>query len=119
MEVVGRQIDAILAARDGRRSEEGRDRLRARLGHRHRQGRDPEQAQEVHAFIRSEIAKKHGQAVADVLRILYGGSVKPTTSRPDGPARRRRRPGRRRFAQGRLVPEARALRPADRPRLTE
>jgi len=37
----------------------------------------PEQAQEVHAFIRSEIAKKHGQGVADVLRILYGGSVKP------------------------------------------
>jgi triosephosphate isomerase len=37
----------------------------------------PEQAQEVHAFIRAEIAKKHGQPVADVLRILYGGSVKP------------------------------------------
>jgi triosephosphate isomerase len=37
----------------------------------------PEQAQEVHAFIRSEIGKKHGQAVADALRILYGGSVKP------------------------------------------
>ncbi|MFI4944101.1 MAG: triose-phosphate isomerase, partial [Burkholderiales bacterium] len=37
----------------------------------------PEQAQEVHAFIRSRIAAKHGQAVADVLRILYGGSVKP------------------------------------------
>ena len=37
----------------------------------------PEQAQEVHAFIRSRIAAKHGKAVADVLRILYGGSVKP------------------------------------------
>jgi triosephosphate isomerase len=37
----------------------------------------PEQAQEVHAFIRSEISKKHGQGVADALRILYGGSVKP------------------------------------------
>lgn len=37
----------------------------------------PEQAQEVHAFIRSRIAAKHGQAVADVLRVLYGGSVKP------------------------------------------
>jgi triosephosphate isomerase len=37
----------------------------------------PEQAQEVHAFIRSRIAAKHGQAVADALRILYGGSVKP------------------------------------------
>jgi triosephosphate isomerase (TIM) len=37
----------------------------------------PEQAQEVHAFIRAEIGKKHGQPVSDVLRILYGGSVKP------------------------------------------
>ena len=37
----------------------------------------PAQAQEVHAFIRSRVAAKHGRAVADVLRILYGGSVKP------------------------------------------
>jgi triosephosphate isomerase len=37
----------------------------------------PEQAQEVHAFIRTRIAAKHGKAVADVLRVLYGGSVKP------------------------------------------
>jgi len=37
----------------------------------------PEQAQEVHAFIRKQIAAKHGQPVADVLRVLYGGSVKP------------------------------------------
>jgi triosephosphate isomerase len=37
----------------------------------------PEQAQEVHAFVRSRIAAKHGTAVADVLRVLYGGSVKP------------------------------------------
>jgi triosephosphate isomerase len=37
----------------------------------------PEQAQEVHAFIRSRIVAKHGQAVADVVRVLYGGSVKP------------------------------------------
>ena len=73
----------------------------------------PEQAQEVHAFIRSRIAAKHGQAVADVLRILYGGSVKPDNVKglmalPG----RRRRPRRRRLAQGRLVPEARPLRQA-------
>ena len=37
----------------------------------------PEQAQEVHAAIRSQIAARHGQPVADVMRILYGGSVKP------------------------------------------
>jgi triosephosphate isomerase len=35
----------------------------------------PEQAQEVHAFIRLRIAR-HDDNVADGLRILYGGSVK-------------------------------------------
>jgi triosephosphate isomerase len=35
----------------------------------------PEQAQEVHAFIRLRLAR-HDDAVADALRILYGGSVK-------------------------------------------
>ncbi len=37
----------------------------------------PAQAQEVHAFVRSEVSKLFGAAVADKLRILYGGSVKP------------------------------------------
>lgn len=36
-----------------------------------------EQAQEVHAFIRGLVAKQFGQSVADAIRILYGGSVKP------------------------------------------
>jgi len=36
-----------------------------------------EQAQEVHAFIRAEVAKLYSQADADGIRILYGGSVKP------------------------------------------
>ena len=35
------------------------------------------QAQEVHAFIRQLIARQFGQSVADTVRILYGGSVKP------------------------------------------
>jgi triosephosphate isomerase len=35
------------------------------------------QAQEVHAFIRDLVAKLFGQPVADAIRILYGGSVKP------------------------------------------
>ena len=35
------------------------------------------QAQEVHAFIRSLVAKLFGQASAEAIRILYGGSVKP------------------------------------------
>jgi triosephosphate isomerase len=37
----------------------------------------PEQAQEVHAFIRLRIGAVHGKEVADALRVLYGGSVKP------------------------------------------
>ena len=37
----------------------------------------PEQAQEMHAFIRRVFADGHARAAADALRILYGGSVKP------------------------------------------
>jgi len=37
----------------------------------------PEQAQEVHAFIRRHLAASHGAPPAAALRILYGGSVKP------------------------------------------
>ncbi len=36
-----------------------------------------EQAQEIHAFIRSIIAEKYGNEVADEVSILYGGSCKP------------------------------------------
>jgi len=36
-----------------------------------------EQAQEVHAFIRSLIEKMYEKDIADKVRILYGGSVKP------------------------------------------
>jgi len=35
------------------------------------------QAQEVHEFLRSLLKKSLGQASADSIRILYGGSVKP------------------------------------------
>ncbi len=37
----------------------------------------PEQAQEMHAFIRKTIAQQYSQEVADKVSILYGGSVKP------------------------------------------
>ncbi|WP_256010504.1 triose-phosphate isomerase [Desertivirga xinjiangensis] len=37
----------------------------------------PEQAQEIHAFIRSEIAAKYGAEVAQNTTILYGGSCNP------------------------------------------
>ena len=36
-----------------------------------------EQAQEIHAFIRKEIAVKYNQQVADATTILYGGSCNP------------------------------------------
>ncbi len=37
----------------------------------------PEQAQEMHAFIRRVFAERHSAEAAEKLRILYGGSVKP------------------------------------------
>ncbi len=48
----------------------------------------PEQAQEMHAFIRKTIASAFDQTIADNVSILYGGSVKPSNaveifSKPD------------------------------------
>ncbi|SFD31095.1 triose-phosphate isomerase [Algibacter pectinivorans] len=48
----------------------------------------PEQAQDMHAFIRKTLADKYGSDVADEVSILYGGSVKPANaeeifSKPD------------------------------------
>ncbi len=36
-----------------------------------------EQAQEAHAFIRELLGKLYGEGMAEAIRILYGGSVKP------------------------------------------
>ena len=48
----------------------------------------PDQAQEMHDFIRDTINKKYGNAIAEDVSILYGGSVKPENaaeifSKPD------------------------------------
>lgn len=48
----------------------------------------PEQAQEMHAFIRKTLTEKYGAATAEKVSILYGGSVKPNNaeeifSKPD------------------------------------
>ena len=48
----------------------------------------PDQAQEMHAFIRNIIEKQYNKEVADAVSILYGGSVKPANaeeifSKPD------------------------------------
>jgi triosephosphate isomerase len=40
-----------------------------------------EQAQEVHAFLRSEIAKRWNAGFADAVRIQYGGSMKPENAK--------------------------------------
>lgn len=41
----------------------------------------PEQAQEMHEFIRKTIRSKYGNDVADDVSILYGGSVKPENAK--------------------------------------
>lgn len=41
----------------------------------------PEQAQEVHAFLRGELGSLAGESLAQEIRILYGGSVKPENTR--------------------------------------
>jgi triosephosphate isomerase (TIM) len=41
----------------------------------------PEQAQEIHAYIRSLVAAKYGKQVADDCTILYGGSCKGSNAR--------------------------------------
>ncbi len=40
-----------------------------------------EQAQQMHAHIRSVLAKQYGQAIADSISILYGGSVKANNAK--------------------------------------
>ena len=46
-------------------------------------GRTPttKDVEEVHAAVRAEIAAKLGQKVAEEMRILYGGSVKPSNAK--------------------------------------
>lgn len=40
----------------------------------------PQQAQEMHSFIRSQIQKRFGSSIAEATSILYGGSVKPSNA---------------------------------------
>jgi triosephosphate isomerase len=77
MDVVGRQVDAVLKAISA--DEAGKTVIAYEPVWAIGTGKvaTPEQAQEVHAFIRQRITAVHGQPVADGLRILYGGSVKP------------------------------------------
>lgn len=40
-----------------------------------------EQAQEMHAFIRSLLERKYGKKISDGISILYGGSCKPSNAK--------------------------------------
>ncbi len=77
MEVVGRQVDRALAGL----SSEAMSRILVAYEPVWAIGTGkvatPEQAQEVHAFIRARVAASHGSETGGGLRILYGGSVKP------------------------------------------
>ena len=41
----------------------------------------PEQAEEIHIFIRELIANTYGKNTAETVRIQYGGSIKPTNAK--------------------------------------
>ncbi|WP_299226660.1 triose-phosphate isomerase [uncultured Psychroserpens sp.] len=41
----------------------------------------PEQAQDMHAFIRKTLMNKYGEITSDEVSILYGGSVKPNNAK--------------------------------------
>ena len=41
----------------------------------------PEQAQDMHAFIRKTLSAKYGNDISDSVSILYGGSVKPANAK--------------------------------------
>lgn len=40
----------------------------------------PKEAEEMHAFLRTEVEKKYSKSTAENLKILYGGSVKPNNA---------------------------------------
>lgn len=41
----------------------------------------PEQAQEMHAFIREQVRKKFSESLSESIRIIYGGSVTPDNAK--------------------------------------
>ena len=41
----------------------------------------PEQAQEIHKYIRNLLFKRYGRNISDNISILYGGSVKPSSAK--------------------------------------
>lgn len=75
-EVVGRQVDAVIDHCGAQMLGEGVIAYEPVWAIGTGKTATPEQAQEVHAFIRQRVARHSGE-VAEGLRILYGGSMKP------------------------------------------
>ena len=74
--VVARQLDAVIALEGVEALNEGVIAYEPVWAIGTGKTATPEQAQDVHAFIRSRVAEKSAE-VADGVRILYGGSMKP------------------------------------------
>jgi len=76
-EVVGRQLDSALA--DLSKDQMGRITIAYEPVWAIGTGETacPEEAQDVHAFIRKRLSETFGEEVAEAARIQYGGSVKP------------------------------------------
>lgn len=79
LEVVARQIDAVLARASVAELERGAIAYEPVWAIGTGRTATPAQAQEVHAAIRAQLARSDGAASARV-RILYGGSVKPANA---------------------------------------
>ena len=75
-EVVGRQLDAVIAHCGIDTVGEGVIAYEPVWAIGTGKTASPEQAQQVHAFIRARLAT-HSQVVAEGMRILYGGSMNP------------------------------------------
>jgi triosephosphate isomerase len=75
-EVVARQLDAVIALEGVDALADGVIAYEPVWAIGTGKTATPEQAQEVHAFIRGRVAEKSAD-VAQGLRILYGGSMKP------------------------------------------
>jgi triosephosphate isomerase len=75
-QVVARQLDAVIAHGGIDRVGEGVIAYEPVWAIGTGKTATPEQAQEVHAFIRGRLAQ-NSQAVADAVRVLYGGSMNP------------------------------------------
>jgi triosephosphate isomerase len=78
--VVGRQIDAVLAAIDAAELEKVVIAYEPVWAIGTGKTATPQMAQDVHAMLRSRLSAKNA-AVADKVRILYGGSMKPDNAK--------------------------------------